>query len=127
MPATDDRKGRPTNHAHGAGGCRRRRNVRVIDQIGQARLDTLQSASRVRKDRHMVSDRRLPFSSLAPVMASGHVARLPDQPKVLSSNDEGSLRMGDEGCPNESPNVDDATAYSKEEEDANSIGGEEAL
>jgi len=23
--------------------------------------------------------------------------------------------MGDEGCPNESPSVDDATAYSKEE------------
>jgi hypothetical protein len=57
----------------------------------------------------MVSDRRIPFSSLAPVLASGHVARLPDQPKVLSSNDEGSLRMGDEGCPNERPNVDDAS------------------
>ena len=63
----------------------------------------------------MISDRRLPFSSLAPVLASGHVARFPDQPKVLSPNDDGSLRMGDEGCPNESPSVGDATAYSKEE------------
>jgi len=43
------------------------------------------------------------------------LARFPDQPKVLSPNDDGSLRMGDEGCPNESPSVGDATAYSKEE------------
>jgi hypothetical protein len=75
----------------------------------------------------MISDRRLPFSSLAPVPASGHVARFPDQPKVLGPNDEGSLRMGDEGCPNESQRVDDATGYSKEEEEADSIGCEEVL
>jgi hypothetical protein len=74
----------------------------------------------------MVSDRRIPFSSLAPVLASGHVARLPDQPKVLSPNDEGCLRMGDEGCPNESQSVDDVT-YSKEEEEADSIGCEKFL
>jgi hypothetical protein len=35
--------------------------------------------------------------------------------------------MSDEGCPNESPSVDDATGYSKEEEEANSIGCEEVL
>jgi hypothetical protein len=34
--------------------------------------------------------------------------------------------MGDEGCPNESPRVDDATGYSKEEEEADSIACEEA-
>jgi len=28
--------------------------------------------------------------------------------------------MGDEGCPNENPSVDDATGYSKEEEEATS-------
>jgi hypothetical protein len=33
--------------------------------------------------------------------------------------------MGDEGCPNESQSVDDATGYSKEEE-ADSMGCEEA-
>jgi hypothetical protein len=74
----------------------------------------------------MFSDRRLPFSSLAPVLASSHVAPFPDQPKVLSRKDEGSARMSDEGCPNESPSVDDATGYSKEEE-ADSIGCEEVL
>jgi hypothetical protein len=74
----------------------------------------------------MISDRRLPFSSLAPSLTSGHVARFPDQPKVLSPNDEGSSRMGDEGCPNESQSVDDTTRYSKEEE-ADSIGCEEVL
>jgi hypothetical protein len=74
----------------------------------------------------MSSDRRPPFSSLAPVLASSHVATFPDQPKVLSPKDEGSSRMGDEGCPNESPSVDDATGYSKEEE-ADSIGCEEVL
>ncbi len=106
------------------GDCRN--HVSVIDQIGQARLDKLQSASRVRKDRHMFSDRRPPYSSLAPVLASGHVARFPDQPKVLVPNDEGSLRMGDEGCPNERRSVDDATGYSREEEEADSMGCEEA-
>ena len=75
----------------------------------------------------MISDRRPPFSSLAPVLALGHVAPFPDQPKVLSPNDEGSLQMGDEGCPNESQSVDDATGYSKEEEEADSIGCEEFL
>ena len=74
----------------------------------------------------MISDRRLPFSSLAPGLTSGHVARFPDQPKVLSPNDEGSLRMGDEGCPNESQSVDDATGYSREEEEVDSMGCEEA-
>jgi hypothetical protein len=45
-----------------------------------------------------------------------------NRPKVYRSNDdEGSSRMDDEGCPNESPSVDDATGYSKaEEEEANS-------
>jgi hypothetical protein len=75
----------------------------------------------------MISDRRLRFSSLIPVLAPGHVARFRDQHKVLSPNDEGSLRMGDEGCPNESQSVDDATGYSKEEEEADSIGCEEFL
>lgn len=117
----------PANHVPALPEDRGHRKVRIIDQIGSARLDTLQSASRVRKNRHMISDRRLPFSSLAPILPSGHVPRFPDQPKVLGPNDEGSLRMGDEGCPNESQSVNDATGYSKEEEDADSIGCEEVL
>jgi hypothetical protein len=75
----------------------------------------------------MIPNRRPPFPSLPPVLASGNVARFPDQPKVLVPNDEGSLRMGDEGCPNESQSVDDATGYSREEEEeADSLGYEEA-
>jgi hypothetical protein len=73
----------------------------------------------------MIPNRKLPFSSLPPVLASGHVALFPDQP-ILVPNDEGSLRMGDEGCPNESQSVDDATGYSREEEEADSMGCEEA-
>ena len=75
----------------------------------------------------MLSGRRFPFPCPSPALAADDVARFPDEPKVLGPNDEGSLRMGDEGCPNESQNVDDATGYSKEEEDANSIGCEEVL
>jgi hypothetical protein len=47
-------------------------------------------------------------------VVSGEPQRLPDQPKVRT-NDEGALRMGDEGCPNESPGVDGPTEYSKEQ------------
>jgi hypothetical protein len=46
-------------------------------------------------------------------VVSGEPERLPDQHKVRT-NDEGALRMGDEGCPNESPGVD-PTEYSKEQ------------
>ena len=73
----------------------------------------------------MFSARRLRFKG--PPRTAGVVARFPDEPKVLSPNDDGSLPMGDEGCPNESPSVDDATGYSKEEEEeADSIACEEA-
>ena len=39
-------------------------------------------------------------------VVSGEPQQLPDQSKVRTS-DEGPLRMGDEGCPNESPGADD--------------------
>ena len=61
----------------------------------------------------MVSDIRLRFSSPSPFLVSGDVPRFPDQPKVRHSNDEGSLRMGDEGCPNEGSSVDDADGTPK--------------
>jgi hypothetical protein len=41
--------------------------------------------------------------------------RFLEQLKVCHVEEEGSSRMGDDGCPNESPG-DDATGYSKEEE-----------
>ena len=74
----------------------------------------------------MVSGRKVPSPSLPLIVISGDVARFPD-PKVLYPDGEGSTRMGDEGCPNESQRVEDATGYSREEEEANSIGCEEAL
>lgn len=75
----------------------------------------------------MIPNRRSPSSLLfPPVLASDHVAQFPDRLRVLVSNDEGSLRMGNEGCPNESQSVDDATGYSREEEEADSMGCEEA-
>jgi hypothetical protein len=95
------------------------RNVLSIDQIGHEWIDNLELGSWVRKDCHMFSARRLRFKGLS--RAAGDVARFPDEPKVLSPKDDGSSRMSDEGCPNESPTVDDATGYSKEEEEDNSI------
>jgi hypothetical protein len=74
----------------------------------------------------MVSDKRVPFPSPRFIF-SGDVPRFSDQPKVHRPNDEGSSRMGDEGCPNENPSVDDATGYSKEEEEATSVSCEEFL
>ena len=76
----------------------------------------------------MVFDVRHPFTLQSFFLVPGDVAGFPNGPKVRRSNDdEGSLRMGDEGCPNESPSVDDATGYSKEEEEANSINCDEVL
>ena len=42
----------------------------------------------------------------------------------MSDSEQG---MGDEGCPNESPSVDDATGYSKEEVEDTSVSCEEFL
>ena len=63
--------------------------------------------------RYMVSARKVP-SRATPAPVLGEVARFPVQPKVQSATDEASSRMGDEGCPNESPSVEDVTGYSRE-------------
>lgn len=74
----------------------------------------------------MDSARKVP--SLSPlVVISGDSTRFPLQPEVLGQNDGGSSRMGDEGCPNEGPSVDDATGYSREEEELNAGNCEEGL
>jgi hypothetical protein len=39
-----------------------------------------------------------------------------EQPKVSHVEEEGSSRMRDDSCPNESPGGDDATGHSEEEE-----------
>jgi hypothetical protein len=74
----------------------------------------------------MVSDRKASYPWLPNVPVSGDLARFPDQPKIHRANEEASSRMGDEGCPNESQSVDDATGYSREEEETNEITCEEA-
>lgn len=43
---------------------------------------------------------------------------IPQASRRPSACEEASTRMHDEGCPNESPSVDDATGYSQEEENA---------
>jgi hypothetical protein len=98
----------------------------LLTRLGKPGLIRFNQRHGFERIANMISDRRLPLSSLAPVLTSGHVARFPDQPKVLNPNDEGSARMSDEGCPNESPSVDDATGYAEEEE-VDSIGCEEVL
>ena len=72
--------------------------------------------------------KEVPLAPLSPFLVPADLLRFPDQPKVLVPKDEGPSRMTDEGCPNESPSVDDATGYSKEEEEeTNSINCEEVL
>ena len=58
----------------------------------------------------------------------GRLWRCFNQPKSIrpSSDTADSSRMGEEGCPNESASVDDATGYSREEEEVESGMGEEA-
>ena len=74
----------------------------------------------------MISRKNIPLASLPTVLVSADILRFPEPPKILGPNDEGSLRMSDEGCPNENPRMDDATGYSKEEE-ANSLDCDEVL
>jgi hypothetical protein len=74
----------------------------------------------------MVFARKVPSRSLpAPVL--GQVARFPVLPKVQSATDEASSRMGDEGCPNESQSVKDATESSKEEREVSAMSCKEIL
>lgn len=75
----------------------------------------------------MVSEKSVPFAPSLPFLVPGDVTRFPYQPKVHRRQDEGSSRMGDEGCPNESSSVDDATGYSREEEEANAMSSEDVL
>jgi len=77
----------------------------------------------------MVSKKRAPFARSPLFLVPGNVARFPDQPKMHGPNDDASSRMGHEDCPDESSSVDDATGYSREEEEerANSMSCEEGL
>lgn len=71
----------------------------------------------------MGSARKVLSSSLP---ASVSDARFTVQPKVQSVTDEASSRMGDEGCPNESQSVKEATESSREEEEVSEMSCEEA-
>jgi hypothetical protein len=63
-------------------------------------------------------DNSVLLPSLPLVLMSGDVPGFSDQPKVRRPIDDSSSRMNDDGCPNESPSVEDATGYSNEEEEA---------
>jgi len=97
--------------------CCWRSNVSVIEQTGQSCLGKVQSGSFVRKVGYMVCDKRVPVPPSSLFLVCRDVPPSPDQPKVHRPNNEGSSRMVDEGCPNESPSVHDATGYSKKEEE----------
>ena len=99
----------------------------TIDQTREPWLSKVDVSITHSKRCHMIS-RKIPFPPLSTFLVSADVLRFPDQPKVFVPHDEGPSRMSDEGCPNESPSVDDTTGYSKEEEEeANSINFEEVL
>lgn len=66
----------------------------------------------------MVADKSVPLPPPPLVLVSCDLPRVSDQLKGHRPNDESSSRMNDEGCPNESLSVDDATGYSQEEEEA---------
>jgi hypothetical protein len=65
----------------------------------------------------MVADNNVPPPKPPRALGSSDVPRLSGPPKVYSPTDESASRMDDEGCPNDSPSVADATGYSREEED----------
>lgn len=90
----------------------------VIEQTGQSWFGKVQSVSFVRKAGYLVSDKRVTRSQPPPLfLLSGDVPRFSDQPKVYGREEEASSRMYDDGCPNENSTVDDATGYSREEEE----------
>ena len=66
----------------------------------------------------MVADKSILLPPPPPVLVSRDVPRVSDQLNGRPPNDESSSRMNDEGCPNESLSVDDATGYSQQEEEA---------
>ena len=75
----------------------------------------------------MAPERRDP-SAEATAHRFGTFGRCFNQPKSIRpfGDSADSLQMGDEGCPNESASVDDATGYSREEGEVESGMGEEA-
>ena len=56
-------------------------------------------------------------SALTVCHLSPEALPLSDRLETKSGSKEGS-QMGDEGCPNEDPDLDDATGYSESEEEA---------
>jgi hypothetical protein len=66
----------------------------------------------------MIPHKNVPPLSPPLVLVASDIPQFSDQQKVHRPNGESSSQMNDEGCPNESPSVDDATGYSQEEEEA---------
>jgi hypothetical protein len=90
-----------------------------IDQTREPWLDKAEVSVTHSENCHMTFKKKVPFAPVSPFLVSADLVRFPGRPKVVVPNDEGPSRMSDEGCPNESPSVKDATGYSTEEEEEN--------
>jgi len=88
----------------------------IADWATEARYSSISVTHKKAGD--MVADKSLALPPTLLTLVCGDVPRFSDQPKVHRPNDQSSSRMNDEGCPNESPSVDDATGYSQEEKEA---------
>ncbi|PYY11583.1 MAG: hypothetical protein DMG69_03600 [Acidobacteria bacterium] len=88
-----------------------------IEQTAQSCLGNVESVVVRAKGLAMISETNV---TLRPIQdMSFGLGDAPQAPRRHSAyEEEASSRMDDEGCPNESPSVDDATGYSQEEEDA---------
>jgi hypothetical protein len=88
--------------------------VSIIEQNAQWCLGNVYLTIRL-KELTVIFGKIVPLPSL--LSSLPHKASRGSEPKALPADDDGSSRMGDDGCPKEQPG-DDTTGYSEEEQDA---------
>ena len=95
----------------------RRFHLSDIEQTAQSCLGNVESVVVRAKGLAMISETNVTLRPIQDMsFGLGDAPQAPRRPSAYE--EEASSRMDDEGCPNESPSVDDATGYSQEEEDA---------
>jgi hypothetical protein len=88
-----------------------------IEQTAQSCRGNVKSVVDRAKGLAMISETNGTFRPIQDMsFGPGDTPQAPRQPSACE--EAASSRMHDEGCPNESPSVDDATGYSQEEENA---------